>query len=98
MYHHIHDKTYRYHRLGHLPVSNFEKQLSFLKKTYGPAVDINDYSSTVDDNIKNASYDILVIGNKNDVNMNLLDKLGKVKEMDVDYLFNYDTNLEKDQL
>ena len=60
MYHHIHDKTYRYHRLGHLPVSNFEKQLSFLKKTYGQAVNINDYSSksalsvllTFDDGLK----------------------------------------------
>ena len=41
------------------------------------------------ENIKGQEYDIMVIGNKKDVNMKALSKLGKVEEMDVDYLFNY---------
>jgi hypothetical protein len=35
----------------------------------------------------------MVIGNKKDLDLKALSKLGKVQEMDIDYLFNY----EKDQ-
>ncbi len=40
-------------------------------------------------NIKGGNYTSLVIGNKKDMNMKALEKLGEVKEFDVDYLFNY---------
>ena len=40
-------------------------------------------------NIKGSNYTALVIGNKKDMNMKALEKLGKVQEFDVDYLFNY---------
>ncbi len=41
------------------------------------------------DNIKGSNYTSLVIGNKKDMNMKALEKLGKVEELDIDYLFNY---------
>lgn len=40
-------------------------------------------------NIKGESYNVLVIGNKKDLDVKSLQKLGKIKELDVDYLFNY---------
>jgi zinc protease len=50
---------------------------------------INDLKTFFNNNIKGKKYNIMVIGNKKDVDMNSLSKLGKVQEMDVDYLFNY---------
>lgn len=41
-------------------------------------------------NIKGENYNVMVIGNKKDINFKALEKLGKVQEMDVDYLFNYE--------
>ena len=39
--------------------------------------------------VKGRSYNIMVVGNKNEVDMNALKKLGTIKELDVNYLFNY---------
>ncbi|MGB0869604.1 MAG: M16 family metallopeptidase [Flavobacteriales bacterium] len=39
--------------------------------------------------IKGEQYNVLVMGNKKDVDMKVLKKLGTVKELDLDYLFNY---------
>ncbi|KAA1242760.1 pitrilysin family protein [Aquimarina sp. RZ0] len=49
-----------------------------------------DLKSFFNDNISGENYNVLVIGNKKDVDMKALSKLGKIKEMDVDYLFNYE--------
>ncbi|MEL4308425.1 M16 family metallopeptidase [Joostella sp. CR20] len=49
-----------------------------------------DLQSFFNENIKGESYDVMVVGNKNDVDMEALKKLGELKEMDVDYLFNYE--------
>lgn len=40
-------------------------------------------------NVAGQNFSISVIGNKNDLDMKALEKLGKVHEMDIDYLFNY---------
>lgn len=40
-------------------------------------------------NIKGQDYSVSVIGNKKDVDLKALEKLGKVQVMDIDYLFNY---------
>ncbi len=40
--------------------------------------------------IKGEQYTVLVIGNKKDIDMKALSKLGKIEEMDIDYLFNYE--------
>lgn len=50
---------------------------------------IEDLKAFFNENIKGEKYNVLVIGNKKDVDMKALAKLGKVQEMDVDYLFNY---------
>ncbi|WP_452597922.1 hypothetical protein, partial [Pontimicrobium sp. MEBiC01747] len=41
-------------------------------------------------NIKGENYNVMVIGNKKDIDFKALKKLGEVQEMDVDYLFNYE--------
>ncbi|AUC76625.1 M16 family metallopeptidase [Olleya sp. Bg11-27] len=41
-------------------------------------------------NIKGEDYNVMVIGNKKDVDLTALNKLGKVQEMDIDHLFNYE--------
>ena len=43
-----------------------------------------------DNNIKGEQYNVMVVGNKNDVDFAALGKLGKVQEMDIDELFNYE--------
>ncbi|MCF6222420.1 MAG: insulinase family protein [Flavobacteriaceae bacterium] len=48
-----------------------------------------DLKSFFDNNIKGGKYTTLVIGNKDDLDMKSLEKLGKVHELDIDYLFNY---------
>jgi predicted Zn-dependent peptidase len=40
-------------------------------------------------NIKDSKYTTLIIGNKKDLRMNSLIKLGKIKELEINYLFNY---------
>jgi len=50
---------------------------------------MEDLKSFFNNNIKGSEYTALVIGNKNDLEMKSLEKLGKVQELDIDYLFNY---------
>lgn len=40
-------------------------------------------------NVKGSEYSAIVIGNKKDMDLAALKKLGQVQEMDVDYLFNF---------
>ncbi|QLE02766.1 insulinase family protein [Galbibacter sp. BG1] len=49
-----------------------------------------DLKTFFNENIKGETYDVMVIGNKKDVDMKALKKLGDIKEMDVDDLFNYE--------
>jgi len=51
---------------------------------------LEDLKSFFNENISGNKYNVLVIGNKNDVNFEALNKLGVVQELDVDYLFNYE--------
>jgi len=44
------------------------------------------------ENIKGGNYNVMVIGNKEDVDLDTLSKLGDVEEIDLDYLFNYEEN------
>lgn len=49
-----------------------------------------DLKSFFNDNIKGKTYNVLAIGNKKDIDMKALSKLGVIKEMDIDYLFNFE--------
>lgn len=51
---------------------------------------LNDLKAFFDANIKGENYNVMVIGNKKEIDFNALKKLGDVKEMDIDYLFNYE--------
>ena len=51
---------------------------------------LEDLRDFFNENIKGSNYDLMVIGNKKDVDIKILEKFGKVKELDVDYLFNYE--------
>ncbi len=51
---------------------------------------LSDLEVFFNNNIKGEKYNVLVIGNKKDVDLDALSKLGKVQEMDIDYLFNYE--------
>ncbi len=57
-----------------------------------------DLKTFFNENIKGENYNVLVIGNKKDVDMKALSKLGVVKEMDIDYLFNYEKKNENIKL
>lgn len=48
-----------------------------------------DVSEFFNNNVKGQDYSVSVIGNKKDLDMKALEKLGKVHELDIDYLFNY---------
>ena len=50
---------------------------------------LQDLSLFFDQNVKGGDYTALVIGKKSDLDLNALKKMGDVKEMDIDYLFNY---------
>ena len=50
---------------------------------------MQDVSNFFAENIKGQDYTVSVIGNKKDLDMKALEKLGEVHEMDIDYLFNY---------
>lgn len=50
---------------------------------------IKDLKKFFDESIKGESYNVMVLGNKKDLDVKSLQKLGKIKELDVDYLFNY---------
>ena len=49
-----------------------------------------DLNAFFDERISGESYNIVVIGNKKDIDFNALSKLGEIEELDIDYLFNYE--------
>ncbi|WP_291868950.1 M16 family metallopeptidase [Maribacter sp.] len=51
---------------------------------------LSDLKTFFNSNIKGENYNVMVIGNKKDIDFKALKKLGKVQEMDVDKLFNYE--------
>jgi predicted Zn-dependent peptidase len=51
---------------------------------------LEDMKTFFDENIKGEQYNVMVIGNKKDVDFKALRKLGKIQEMDIDELFNYE--------
>ncbi|SFU72195.1 Predicted Zn-dependent peptidase [Pustulibacterium marinum] len=55
---------------------------------------MEDLKDFFNQNIKNSEYNVMVIGNEKEVDFEALSKLGKVQELDVDYLFNYEKSKE----
>ena len=53
---------------------------------------MEDVSEFFANNVKGQDFSVSVIGNKDDLDMKALEKLGEVHVMDIDYLFNYTTD------
>jgi predicted Zn-dependent peptidase len=53
---------------------------------------LEDLKSFFNTNIKGEQYDIMVIGNKKDIDFKALKKLGTIREMEIDDLFNYENS------
>jgi len=75
-----------YERLQKLGIENDNREAMYNTIKDMTMEDLKEFFNT---NIKGEKYNVLVIGNKKDVDMKALAKLGKVQEMDVDNLFNY---------
>jgi len=75
-----------YERLKKLGIDNDNREVMY---NTIKAMTIEDLKTFFNKNIKGESYNVMVIGNKKDLNVESLQKLGKIKELDVDYLFNY---------
>lgn len=75
-----------YERLQKLGIDNDNREAMYntIKN-----MTMQDLKAFFDKNIKGESYNVMVIGNKKDLDVKSLQKLGKIKEMDIDYLFNY---------
>ncbi len=50
---------------------------------------LSDLRDFFDSSIKGNDYTALVIANKKDIDLKALSNLGEVRELDIDYLFNY---------
>jgi len=81
-----------YERLQKLGIDNDNREAMYntIKN-----MTMEDLKGFFNKNIKGEKYNVLVIGNKKDVDMKALAKLGKVQEMNVDNLFNYKTKKVK---
>jgi predicted Zn-dependent peptidase len=55
-------------------------------------MEISDLRDFFNENVKGEQYNIMVIGNEKDIDFTALKKLGKIQKMDIDYLFNYESN------
>ncbi|TYB76733.1 insulinase family protein [Bizionia saleffrena] len=55
---------------------------------------LSDLKTFFNTTIKGEEYTVIVIGNKKDIDFQTLKKLGEVKEVEADYLFNYATPSE----
>ncbi|RKE95329.1 M16 family metallopeptidase [Ichthyenterobacterium magnum] len=78
---------WNYERLQKLGIDNDNREEMYNTIKDMTMEDLRNFFNT---NIKGENYNVMVIGNKNDIDFNSLNKLGKVQEMDVDYLFNYE--------
>jgi predicted Zn-dependent peptidase len=83
-----------YERLQKLGIDNDNREVMY---NTIKAMTIEDLKGFFNKNIKGESYNVMVIGNKDDLDVKSLQKLGKIKELEVDYLFNYVDNIEVKQ-
>ncbi|BAV94460.1 M16 family metallopeptidase [Ichthyobacterium seriolicida] len=80
-----------YERLKKLGIDTDYRQQVYNKIKNMTIEDLRDFFNS---DIKGSNYNIMVMGNKKDLNMKYLNKLGKIKEMDPHYLFNYEKSVE----
>ncbi|MEM5564803.1 insulinase family protein [Psychroserpens sp. AS72] len=76
-----------YERLKKLGIDNDNREAMYNTIKDMTMDDLRNFFNT---NIKGENYNVMVIGNKKDIDFKALEKLGKLQEMDIDYLFNYE--------
>nr|WP_321244940.1 insulinase family protein [uncultured Psychroserpens sp.] len=78
---------WNYERLKKLGIDNDNREDMYNTIKDMTMADLRDFFNA---NIKGENYNVMVIGNKKDIDFKSLEKLGKLQEMDIDYLFNYE--------
>jgi zinc protease len=78
---------WNYERLKKLGIDNDNREDMYNTIKDMTMADLRDFFNT---NIKGENYNVMVIGSKKDIDFKALKKLGKLQEMDIDYLFNYE--------
>ncbi|WP_281846474.1 M16 family metallopeptidase [Olleya namhaensis] len=76
-----------YERLQKLGMSEDNREAMYNAIKDMTLADLREFFNS---NIKGEDYNVMVIGNKKDVDLTALNKLGKVQEMDIDHIFNYE--------
>ena len=78
---------WNYERLQKLGIDNDNREAMYTAIKNMTMDDLRNFFNT---NISGENYNVMVIGNKKDIDFEALKKLGELQEMDVDYLFNYE--------
>ena len=78
---------WNYERLKKLGIDNDNREALYTSIENMTMADLRKFFN---ENVKGAHYNVMVIGNKADINFETLQKLGNIQEMDIDYLFNYE--------
>ena len=78
---------WNYERLKKLGLDNDNREAMYKAIEAMTMQDLTDFFNK---NVKGEQYNVMVIGNKKDIDLKALNKLGKVQEMEVDFLFNYE--------
>lgn len=81
------DVFWSYERLKKLGIDNDNREEIYNTIQNMTMEDLRNFFNT---NIKGENYNVMVIGNKADIDFESLGKLGEIQEMDIDYLFNYE--------
>ncbi|WP_431134065.1 M16 family metallopeptidase [Psychroserpens mesophilus] len=76
-----------YENLKELGIENDNREAMYNTIKEMTMDDLRDFFNS---NISGETYNVMVVGNKKDIDFKSLGKLGKVQEMDIDYLFNYE--------
>ncbi|WP_156772375.1 M16 family metallopeptidase [Urechidicola croceus] len=77
---------WNYERLKQRGIENDNREAMYKEIQNMTMEDLNTFFKN---NVSGKDYSVSVIGNKKDLNLKELEKLGEVHEMDIDYLFNY---------
>ena len=75
-----------YERLQKLGITTDNRAEIYAELQNISLTDLNQFFNT---HIKNSQFDLMVLGNKKDIDFTVLEQFGTVKELTPEYLFNY---------
>ena len=78
---------WNYERLKKLGMDNDNREAMYKAIENMTMEDLRNFFNA---NVKGEKYNVMVIGNKKDIDLKALKKLGEVQEMEIDFLFNYE--------